>query len=143
MLRAIESSSAPDITGTVMSTGSLPSARVTRNARSPLEVALPVAAMFHTPASGGAPWANGMAAASNAAATIAARVFMWASSEASSRARPGEFRGALLGQVERRARVMRPGLFALDLDVHVAHVGVDQFDGEVGLAFLLLDQDVF
>lgn len=54
MLRATESSLAPDITATVTSTGSLPSVAVMRNARSPLEAALPEVAMFQTPADGGA-----------------------------------------------------------------------------------------
>src|SRR5262245_31925388 len=128
MVRAIASSLAPAITGTVTSTGSLPSVAVTRNSRSPLDAALPVVAMFQTPADGGAVAPNAEAATRAASANEHAYFMM-----PSGQARPGVFRGAL-------EKVS--ALFALDLDVHVAHIRVDELECEVGLAILLLDQDV-
>src|SRR5690348_259453 len=129
MVRAMASALAPAITGTEISTGSLPSVAVTRNSRSPLDAALPVVAMFHIPAEGGAVAAKAEAATRAATTTRHLADFM----SASGLARPGVFRGA----------VWRGGaLFALDLDVHVAHVRVDELEREVGLTILLLDEDV-
>src|SRR5688572_11869742 len=53
MLRAMPSAPVPPMTGTLISTGSLPSPGVTRKSRSPLAPALPVEAMLHVPDNGG------------------------------------------------------------------------------------------
>src|SRR5690349_21607112 len=129
MVRAIASSLAPAMTGTVISTGSVPSTAVMRNSRSPLDAALPAAAMFQTPAEGGA-----VAAHAGPDTRAARTIKRWADFMAASwPARPGAFRGALYGG---------GALFALDLDVDVAHVGIHQLEREIRLAILLLDQDV-
>ena len=125
MLRATESSLAPDITGTVISTGSLPSVAVMRNARSPLEAALPEVAIFQTPADGGAEAACSERRHEGGESEKAGGAFH----DCLRAGAPAAYSGA-------HCWGGRGGLFALDLDVHVADVGLDQLDREVRLAIL-------
>src|SRR6187401_510982 len=104
MLRATESWLAPEITATLMSMGLLPSAGVIRNSRSPLDSALPDAAIFQLLASGGpvaaaaAAWVAHDEAATRAAMRQVARFMMPSSHYWPARPGPDLFkdgRGAL------------------------------------------------
>ena len=65
ILRATATSSVPESTDTVISTGSVPSGGVTRNSSSPLEDALPLGRIFHVSDSG--VWLAAEAAGANKA----------------------------------------------------------------------------
>src|ERR1043165_32815 len=127
MLRATATSSVPLRTETVISDGS-PRAGVTRNRSSPLDAALPLGVMFQEPANGGA-----------ATATDESRL----AAVAISRARRVPVAPCRRAPAHSGAAVIVVCLFALDLDAHVLHVGIDELQREVGLTLLLLDQDVF